>query len=187
MNWCVPSAPIKDEESKAQSWVRWHDPDYAAIKQECWNSNQSPFASKGRVWGVLVAQSCLTLHNAMDCSLPGSSIHGVLQARIPEWVAISSSRGSFWPRDGAQVSCIASGFFTIWVTRDVHVLLTNSYFPYPDPQCHLFHGLLGASHAWSSETSQWIVNGWKYSGKYWHHQVKDKQYRWSPLWPSSSP
>ena len=46
-----------------------------------------------------VAQSCLTLCNPMDCSLPDSSIRGILQARILEWVAISFSRGSFPPRD----------------------------------------------------------------------------------------
>ena len=46
-----------------------------------------------------IAQSCLALCDPMDCSLPGSSIHGISQARILEWVAISSSRGSSWPRD----------------------------------------------------------------------------------------
>ena len=51
----------------------------------------------------------------MDCSLPGSSIHGIFQARILEWVAISSSTGSSWPRDPSHVSyisCIAGSFFT---------------------------------------------------------------------------
>ena len=48
---------------------------------------------------VLVAQSCLTLCDTMDCSPLGFSLHGILQARILEWVAISSSRGSFQPRD----------------------------------------------------------------------------------------
>ena len=48
---------------------------------------------------VLVTQSCLTLHDPMDCSRPGSSVHGILQARIMEWVVISSSRGSSRPRD----------------------------------------------------------------------------------------
>ena len=43
----------------------------------------------------LAAQSCPTLHNPVDCRPPGSSVHGILQARIPEWVATSSSRGSF--------------------------------------------------------------------------------------------
>ena len=52
-----------------------------------------------------VAQSCPTLCDPMDHSLPGSSVHGIPQARILEWVAISSSRGSSWPRDRTQVSC----------------------------------------------------------------------------------
>ena len=52
--------------------------------------------------------------NPMDCSLPGSSVHGVSQARILEWVAISFSKGSFWPRDQTWVSCIAGRFFTDW-------------------------------------------------------------------------
>ena len=50
----------------------------------------------------------------MDCSLPGSSIHGIFQARILEWVAISFCRGSSWPRDWTQVSCIAGRLFTSW-------------------------------------------------------------------------
>ena len=51
-------------------------------------------------------QSCPTLCNPMDCSLPGSSVHGILQARILEWVATSFPRGSSPPRDWTQVSCI---------------------------------------------------------------------------------
>ena len=54
----------------------------------------------------------------MDCSLPGSSIHGIFQARVLEWVAISFSRGSSQPRDQTQVSHITGGRFTIWVTRE---------------------------------------------------------------------
>ena len=61
---------------------------------------------------VLVAQACLTLCDPMDCSLPGSSDHGIFQARILEWVAISFSRGSSQPRDPTQVSCTAGRFFT---------------------------------------------------------------------------
>ena len=67
---------------------------------------------------VLVAQSCLTLCNPMDCSPPGSSVHGILQARILELVAISLSRGSSQPKDQTQVSCIAGRFYTIWATRE---------------------------------------------------------------------
>ena len=54
----------------------------------------------------------------MDCTPPGFSIDGVLQAGILEWVAISSSRGSSWPRDQTCVSCVAGRFFAIWVTRE---------------------------------------------------------------------
>ena len=53
----------------------------------------------------------------MDCSLPGSSVHGILQARIPEWVAISFSRGSFQPRDWSWI-CVAGRFFTNWAIRE---------------------------------------------------------------------
>ena len=54
-----------------------------------------------------VAQSCPTLCDPMDCSLLGSSVHGILQARILEWVVISSSRGSSQPRDWTRVSCVS--------------------------------------------------------------------------------
>ena len=52
------------------------------------------------------------IRKSMDCSPPGSSVHGILQARILEWVAISISRESSWPRDRTRVSCIAGRFFT---------------------------------------------------------------------------
>ena len=61
-----------------------------------------------------VAQLCPTLCDPVDCSLPGSSLHGILQARILEWVAISFSRGSSQPRDGTRVSFIAGRRFNLW-------------------------------------------------------------------------
>ena len=66
-------------------------------------------------WCVLclVNQSCLTLCHPIDCSPPGSSVHGILQARILEWVAMPSSGGSSQPRDQLQVSRIAGRFFTV--------------------------------------------------------------------------
>ena len=57
----------------------------------------------------------------MDYSSPGSSVHGILQARILGWVAIPFSRGSSRPRDGNQISCTAGRFFTIWAIRETHV------------------------------------------------------------------
>ena len=65
-------------------------------------------------WSVLVTQSCPTLCNPLDCSPPGSSVRGLLQARILEWVAMPSSTGSSQPRNWTQASY---GFFTIWISR----------------------------------------------------------------------
>ena len=62
---------------------------------------------------MLVAQSCPTLCNPMDYRPPGSSVHGILQARILEWVVIAFSRGHSWPRDWTHVSCIAGRFSTM--------------------------------------------------------------------------
>ena len=76
-----------------------------------------------------VAQSCPTLCNPMDCSLPGSSIHRIFQARVLEWVAISFSRGSSWPRDRTWVSRIVGRCFTIWATRGspVHLKMIEMF------------------------------------------------------------
>ena len=68
----------------------------------------------------LVARSCLTHCDPMDCSPLGSSVHGISQARILEWVAISFSRGSFWPRDWTWVSCIGRQILYHWATRKAH-------------------------------------------------------------------
>ena len=74
-------------------------------------------------WDVLAhiilcvcAQSCLTLPNPMDCSLLGASVQGISQARILGWVAIFSSRGSFWPRDRTHFSCIGGQTLYHWAT-----------------------------------------------------------------------
>ena len=65
---------------------------------------------------VLITQMCPTLCDPMDCSPPGSSVHGTFQARILEWIAISFSRGSSQPKDWTPVSCIAGRIFTVWTT-----------------------------------------------------------------------
>ena len=67
-----------------------------------------------------VVQSCPNLCDPMDCSVLGSSIHGIFQARILEWVAISFARRSFQPRDWTLVSCIVGRRFTVWATREVN-------------------------------------------------------------------
>ena len=78
----------------------------------CWHQSK---------W-VIVAQSCLTLCDPMDCRPPGFFVYGILQARILQWVGISFSRGSSRLRDCTQVFCIAGRFFTIWTTREAHMV-----------------------------------------------------------------
>ena len=67
---------------------------------------------------IEVAQSCPTLCDPMDCSLPGSSLHGILQARVLEWVDISFSRGSSRFKDQTQVFHIPGRRFNLWATRE---------------------------------------------------------------------
>ena len=70
------------------------------------------------------------LCDPMDSSPPGSSVHGILQGRILEWIAVPFSRGFSWPMDGtciSYISCIAGGFFTHWATWEAHLLLSSLY------------------------------------------------------------
>ena len=76
------------------------------------------------------AQSCLTLGNLMDYSLPGSTAHGIFQAGKMKWVAISSSRGSSWPMDWTCVSCISCIGRQIlyhWATWEVREFIYVNY------------------------------------------------------------
>ena len=86
---------------------------------QTWRTNLWTQWGEGVKVKVLVVPWCSTFCNPMNCSPSGSSAHGILQARILEWVAISFSRGSSRPRDQTLVSCIAGGFITIWATRAV--------------------------------------------------------------------
>ena len=83
------------------------------------------------VWKVKV---CPILCDAMNYSPPGSSVHGILQARILGWVAISFSRGSSQPREWTRVPCIAGRFFTLWATRGygagTGLAVVDNYTPY---------------------------------------------------------
>ena len=63
-----------------------------------------------------VVLSCPTLCDPMDCTLPGSSVHGIFQTRILEWVAISFSRGSSWPKVISSISCVGRWILYSWAT-----------------------------------------------------------------------
>ena len=96
----------------------------------CWINNSNVKFNKSnfkRYWCITlseseVAQSCLTLYDPMDCSLSGSSVHGIFQARVLEWIAISFSRGSSRPRNRTRVSRIAGRRFTVWATREARCI-----------------------------------------------------------------
>ena len=93
---------------------------------------------------VLVAQLCLTLCDPMDCIPPDSSVHGILQARILEWIAILFSRGSSWSRDQTKISCIVGRFFTIWATREAQYsqLTMVSGEQWRDSAIHIYTSIL---------------------------------------------
>ena len=78
-------------------------------------------AGEGIYIDIEVSQSCPTLWDPMDSSLPGFFVHGIFLARILEWVAISFSRRSSRPTDRTRVSHIVGRRFTVWATREVHI------------------------------------------------------------------
>ena len=82
-----------------------------------------------------VSQSCPTLCNPMDCTLPGSSVRGIFQAIVLEWIAISFSRGSSQTRDWTLVSHIVDRRFTVWATREYlhNELLSNCFYNFSHP------------------------------------------------------
>ena len=89
------------------------------FQKESLNEVQEPSKIPYLKWKVTVfVKSCLTLWDPRNCSPPGSSVHGILQAKILQWVAILFSRGSSQPGDQIPFSCITGGFFTLWATRE---------------------------------------------------------------------
>ena len=138
----MPAFPCEDPSPKLQRWFCWAD------GRSCFQTHSSPGYLRAGGWGTatssavpksifwnwrtldnhhylgccLVAKSCLTLCDPRVCSLPGSSVHRILQARILGWVAISSSRGSSWPRDWTHISCIGKWVIYHWASKEVHCI-----------------------------------------------------------------
>ena len=100
---------------------------------------------------VLATQSCPALCDPMDCSPAGSSVHGILQVRIVEWVAISFSRGSSQPRDQTWLSHNISRFFTIWTGKESQDWKRSVFIPSPKKgnakECSNYHTIALISHA----------------------------------------
>ena len=117
--------------------VHWPEGEHVRVKTEMkhlpsWDTSAAPPSTRCPSGGQghadslgvrLVPESCPTLCSPMDCGLPGSSVHGIFQARTLEWVAMPFSRGSSWPRHPTWVSLIAGRFFTIWATGEAHFIV----------------------------------------------------------------
>ena len=97
-------------------------------KEESWESSIVSIKCKTFHYSKVKVKSLshIRLCDPVDCSPPSSSVHGILQARILEWVAISFTRGSSWPRDQTQVSHIAGRRFNLCATREAPIIL-NPY------------------------------------------------------------
>ena len=94
-------------------------PSMGFSRQEYWSGLPLPSPKILYTIESEVTQLCPTLCGPMDCSLPGSSVHRIFQAIVLEWIAISFSSGSSWPRDRTWVSRIVDRRFTIWATSGV--------------------------------------------------------------------
>ena len=119
-------------------------------RSRAWKSLPSQTPCSHLVWGlvtnpgkgkVFVTQSHPTLCNLMDCNPLGSSVHGILQTGILEWVALPFSKESSWPREQTRVSCAAGRFVTNWATKETW--LEAQPFPDVDPKIQLQQGLEG--------------------------------------------
>ena len=137
----------------------------------------------------LKSLSHVWLCNPMDCSLTGSSIHGIFQARILEWVAISFSWGSSRPRDRTQVFCVSGRLFTIWGTRETLQLHAAAAAAKSLQSCPTLYDTIDGSPSGSAipgilqtRTLEWVSisfsNAWK-----WKVKVKSL----SHVWPLATP
>ena len=95
--WLLCLGRWQGQKQEDKSGMHFHLPLIGRLEHECMH-----------------AQLCLTLCDPMDYSLPGYSVHGIIQARILEWVTISFSRRSSWPRDQTCISCIGSWILNHW-------------------------------------------------------------------------
>ena len=109
----------------------------------------------------------------MDCSLPGSSEHRIVQARILEWVAISFCRGPSWPRDQTWVSWIAGGYLTAWATR---VLPPTTLKMVSEVGLILYPPDSQESESWRRQITQRPMAERKWS---WHFQLRKSRLRTS--------
>ena len=124
------------------------------------------------VWGGLlkseseVTELCPTLCDPMDCSLSGFSVHGIFQASVLEWIAISFSRGSSQPRNRTQVSRIAGRLFTVWATLygdqpRQHIKKQSHYFINQGPSSQGYGFFSSDAWVWELDyKDSWAPKNW---------------------------
>ena len=144
----------------------------------------------------LATKLFLTLCDPVDSSPLGCSVHGISQARILEWVAISFSRGSSWPRDKTHVSWLAGGFFTTEPPeKPPQMKLAQSCLTLCDPMDYTVHGILQArilewvAISFSRESSQprdWIQVSHIAGGFFISWATREAQEYWWVAYPFSS-
>ena len=135
-HWLLLSEDFPDQKGRSENSVStiddWQGFFMGGHFTSCWPiDSDCPWVKGPLVWHACVCaqllQLCLTLCDPVDCSPPGFSVHVILQARILEWVAMPSFRGSSWPRDRTHVSCIScitGRFFThcaIWEAQFLYI------------------------------------------------------------------
>ena len=137
-------------------WGRVTAPVWYIIK-ELQENDPGKHCNEGSIVHAQLLQSCPTLWDPMDCGSPGSSVHGILQARILEWVTMSSSRGSPQARDQTHVSCTSRSWIvyqlshlgslrslyaltisTLWVVIS-SPLMGNTSQTFSQSQCYIFY------------------------------------------------
>ena len=124
---CDPMAgncqtPLSMEFSRQEYWSRWLFPSPRDLRDPRIEPRSPVFQADSSLSEPAGKPNIMVLWHLIEIVtqfyLPGSFSHGILQARIQEWVAISFSRGYSWPRDQTRVSCIAGRFFTDWAMRE---------------------------------------------------------------------
>ena len=126
---------------------------------------------------MLVAQSCPTLWDPMDCSPLGFCVHELFQARILEWVAISFSRGSSQPRDWTRVSCTAGRFCTDWATRKALPLWLLEIL-----KCYLWLECISTGRCWAREPLQGNRKGISQSFTPWSTKTLRVKFKAFEIW-----
>ena len=126
--WTEEPGRLQSMGSQSQTWLsdfththtHTHTHIYIYIEREREKERERQFFINICLSLCMHAQTCPTFWDPVDFSPSDFLVHGIIQARILKWVSLTFYRGSSWPSDETQVSCLEGRFFTIWATRETH-------------------------------------------------------------------